>query len=129
VDSGEIIVVMASVAPSARFIQPGTIGILMDTSIIDVDVVKEGAVRIAYLGGNVMVLRDISDVNMTQTVIRYHDDELLPELEQYSSLIGPVVFEKATVRIEGIDAQVVLGSDFEKYVKGNTAPSGGGPIE
>jgi len=129
VDSGEIIVVMASVAPSARFIQPGTIGILMDTSITDVDVVKEGAVRIAYLGGNVMVLRDISDVNVTQTVIRYHDDELLPELEQYSSLIGPVVFEKATERIEGIDAQVVLGSDFEKYVKGNTTPSGGGPIE
>lgn len=129
VDSGEIIVVMASVAPSARFIQPGTIGILMDTSITDVGVVKEGAVRIAYLGGNVMVLRDISDVNVTQTVIRYHDDELLPELEQYSSLIGPVVFQKATVRIEGIDAQVVLGSDFEKYVKGNTAPSGGGPIE
>ena len=120
IDAGEIIVVMASVAPSARFIQAGMIGILLDTSITDVAIVKEGAVRISYLGGNVLVLRDLSNVNVTQTVIRYNDDSLLPELEEYASLLGPVIFEKATERIEGVDAQVVLGSDFEQYVKGNS---------
>jgi hypothetical protein len=120
-DAGEIIVVMASIAPSARFIQTGMVGVLLDAAIADISIVKEGAVRLAYMGGNVMVLRDISDMTVTQTVIRYSDDALLPELEEYVSLIGPVVFEKTTDRIEGIDAHVILGSDFEEFVKGNTA--------
>lgn len=121
-DPGEIIVVMASVAPSARFIQSGMIGVLLDSSISDVSVVQEAAVRLAFMGGNVMVLRDMSNMTVTQTVIRYNDEALLPELQEYTSFIGPAVFEKATERIEGIDAQVVLGSDFEEFVKGNTAP-------
>ncbi len=121
-DPGEIIVVMASVAPSARFIQAGMIGILLDSAISDVSVVKEGAIRIAFMGGNIMVLRDMSNMTVTQTVVRYNDEALLPELQDYTSFIGPAVFEKATERIEGIDAQIVLGTDFEKFVKGNTAP-------
>jgi hypothetical protein len=121
-DPGEIIVVMASVAPSARFIQAGMIGILLDSAISDVSVVKEGAIRIAFMGGNIMVLRDMSNMTVTQTVVRYNDEALLPELQEYTSFIGPAVFEKATERIEGIDAQIVLGTDFEKFVKGNTAP-------
>jgi hypothetical protein len=121
-DPGEIIVVMASVAPSARFIQAGMIGILLDSAISDVSVVKEGAIRIAFMGGNIMVLRDMSNMTVTQTVVRYNDEALLPELQEYISFIGPAVFEKATERIEGIDAQIVLGTDFEKFVKGNTAP-------
>jgi hypothetical protein len=121
-DPGEIIVVMASVAPSARFIQAGMIGILLDSAISDVSVVKEGAIRIAFMGGNIMVLRDMSNMAVTQTVVRYNDEALLPELQEYTSFIGPAVFEKATERIEGIDAQIVLGTDFEKFVKGNTAP-------
>lgn len=121
-DPGEIIVVMASVAPSARFIQAGMIGILLDSSISDVSVVKEAAIRLAFMGGNVMVLRDMSNMTVAQTIIRYNDEALLPELQEYTSFIGPAVFEKATERIEGIDAQVVLGSDFEEFVKGNTAP-------
>lgn len=124
VDPGEIIVVMASVAPSARFIQPGTIGILFDTSISDVDVVKEGAVRLAYMGGNILVLRNVASSD-TRTIIRYNDEALLPELQEYSSLIGPVTFEQAEERIEGVDAQVVLGADFEQYVKGNQASING----
>lgn len=123
-DGGEIIVVMASVAPSARFIQPGMVGILLDSAMSDVDLVQEGAVRLAFMGGNVMVLRDMSNMTVTQTVIRYNDDALLPELEEYTSFIGPAIFEKTSERIEGIDAQVVLGSDFEEFVKGNTAPLG-----
>jgi hypothetical protein len=121
-DAGEIIVVMASVAPSARFIQSGMVGVLLDVTIADVSIVKEAAVRLAYMGANVMVLRDMSDMAVTQTIIRYLDDALLPELEEYVSLIGPVVFEKTTERIEGIDAQLILGSDFEQFVKGNSAP-------
>lgn len=124
-DPGEIIAVMASVAPSARFIQPGMIGVLLDSAISDVSVVKEAAVRLAFMGGNVIVLRDMSNMTVTQTVIRYNDEALLPELQEYTSFIGPAVFEKATERIEGIDAQVVLGSDFEEFVKGNTAPLDG----
>lgn len=69
-----------------------------------------------------MVLRDMSNMTVTQTIIRYNDEALLPELQEYTSFIGPAVFEKATERIEGIDAQVVLGSDFQEFVKGNTAP-------
>jgi hypothetical protein len=121
-DAGEIIVVMASVAPSARFIQPGMIGVLLDSTISDIELVKDGAVRLAFMGGNVMVLRDMSNMTVAQTVIRYNDDALLPELQEYTSFIGPAVFEKASERIEGIDAQVVLGTDFEEFVKGNTAP-------
>lgn len=124
IDAGEIIVVMASVAPSSRFIQPGTIGILFDTSITNVDVVKEGAVRLAYMGGNILVLRNVPSSD-TRTIIRYNDEALLPELQEYSSLIGPATFEKADERIEGVDAQVVLGADFEQYVKGNQATING----
>ncbi len=121
-DPGEIIVVMASVAPSARFIQAGMIGIMLDSAMSDISTVKEAAVRLAFMGGNVMVLRDMSNMTVTQTVIRYNDEALLPELQEYQSFIGPAIFEKATERIEGIDAQVVLGTDFEEFVKGNTAP-------
>jgi hypothetical protein len=45
-------------------------------------------------------------------------------VESYSSIFGPLAPKQVTQQVEGVDARIVLGTNFRDFIAGQ--PSGGG---
>lgn len=115
-DGGEVLVVMATVAPSAVTPANSSLSFLIDTPYDDAQIVRQAALRIAYIGGNVLVVRHVGGTPGPKTVVKYDEASVQDEMSAFTTLFGPLQFVQATERIEGVNAQIVLGDDFKAFI-------------
>lgn len=118
VDSGEVLMVMASVAPSALALTSNDIAVMLDIPFNDSSLAKEAVTRLAFLGANVVLVRRITDPPAEKTVVHYNDVLVRVEVEEFATLIGPLEFVETTEQIEGVNARIVLGNDFLRHLGG-----------
>ena len=116
IDGGEALMVMASVVPSALSLVSDNIAVMVDVPFSNTNIAKEAVTRLAYLGANVMLVRQIPDTPAEKTVVFYSDELARTEAEAYSTLLGTLQFEKAPQSIAGVNLQVVLGNDFVAFL-------------
>lgn len=122
VDAGEVLMVMASVAPSALSLTSNDVAVMMDVPFDDAMIAKEAVTRLAFLGANVSLVRKVSGPPAEKTVVHFKDVLVRVEIEDFSTLIGPLEFVETTEQIEGINARIVLGYDFVRFL-GNAVPA------
>ena len=115
-DGGEIIMVMASVVPSSVTAGSAMISFLIDSPFTDARITRQAVLRLAYIGANVIVVREVPGAPAAHTVIKYNDEIVRSDLELFTTLFGPIEFNKTDERVEGIDAQLVLGEDFRAFI-------------
>lgn len=115
-NGAEVIMVMASVAPSAIAIVSNNLTVMIDSPFDDAALVQEAVLRLAYVGANVVVVRTISDAPATQTQVFYNDDLVRAEVETYSALFGTMTYTQSSEIIEGVNARIVLGEDFRSFI-------------
>ena len=108
-DPGEVISVMASMAPSAMVAVFPTLNVSLNSPYPDVEVTRSATERLLYMAANVMLVRQVGDVPPPVTIIRYFDETDRALSENLSLMLGEIVFEKATEGIEGVDIQVRIG--------------------
>ena len=120
---GEIIMVMASAAPSARGPVYPTLSIQLDSPFADASVIESAVFRLLYMGTNVILVRSVSTTPPDTTTILYSDDVDRAMSEPLTTLFGDIVFEPATERVEGIDVQIVLGSNFIAFLRSGAQPA------
>jgi hypothetical protein len=116
IDGGEVIMVMASIAPSAIALVSNSIAIMIDTPYDDSDLVREAVLRLAYVGANVAVVRTVNEVPTKETTVFYSDSIVRADVEGYSTLLGTMSFVKSDETIEGVNARIVLGEDFREFI-------------
>jgi hypothetical protein len=116
IDGGEVIMVMASVAPSAIALVSNSIATMIDTPYDDSDLVREAVLRLAYVGANVAVVRTIDEAPTKETTVFYSESIVRSDIEGYSSLLGTMSFVKTDETIEGVNARIVLGEDFRTFI-------------
>ncbi|MFM8858373.1 MAG: hypothetical protein ACKOI2_14475 [Actinomycetota bacterium] len=121
-DPGEVISVMASMAPSAMVAVFPTLNVSLSSPYPDVEVTRSATERLLYMAANVMLVRQVGDVPPPVTIIRYFDETDRALSENLSLMLGEIVFEKATEGIEGVDIQVILGESFLQFLKTGPAP-------
>lgn len=121
-DPGEVISVMASMAPSAMVAVFPTLNVSLNSPYPDVEVTRSATERLLYMAANVMLVRQVGDVPPPVTIIRYFDETDRALSENLSLMLGEIVFEKATEGIEGVDIQVTLGESFLQFLKTGPAP-------
>lgn len=121
-DPGEVISVMASMAPSAMVAVFPTLNVSLNSPYPDVEVTRSATERLLYMAANVMLVRQVGDVPPPVTIIRYFDETDRALSENLSLMLGEIVFEKATEGIEGVDIQVILGESFLQFLKTGPAP-------
>lgn len=114
---GEVIMVLASVAPSAMVPSLPTISLQVDSPYDDPAVTSEAVLRLIYMGANVMLVRTISDPPLAETTIRYSDAAERGLAEPLTILLGDIAWEDATERVAGIDLQVTLGDSFVSFLE------------
>ena len=116
IDGGEVLMVMASVMPSALSLVSDNIAVMVDVPFSNTNYAREAVTRLAYLGANVVLVRQIPDTPAEKTTVYYSDDIARTEAEAYSTLLGTLDFQKSTQSIAGVNLQVVLGNDFVAFL-------------
>ena len=111
-DGGEVLTVMASVAPSAMRITSTNISVMIDLPFNSMSYAKEAVTRLAFMGANVVLLRQTADTPAEQSVVYYNDAIARAEAENYVSLLGPLKYVESADVIEGVNLRIVLGNDF-----------------
>ena len=112
VSKPEIVLVMASVAPSAVGAPNPGLVFQIDSSFNDADVTKDVISWLYYFGANVQLVREVGGTPPSETVLEYVFDIDRKDLALYESVLGQFTVQQAAERVEGIDIRIVLGEDF-----------------
>jgi len=123
-DKAEVIMVVASVAPSSVSSLYAAINVQIDSAFTDATITREAVLRLSMLGVNVVLVREVSGEPAVETVVQYNDDPVRAEVESYSSIFGQLSPKRVSQQVEGVDARIVLGTNFRDFIAGQ--PSGGG---
>lgn len=119
---GEVVMVMASAAPSAMVPVYPTLSVQIDSPFPESTVIQEATFRLLYMGTNVILVRSV-DVEVPATTTIYYSDEVERAMsEPLTTLFGEIAFEAASERVEGIDVQIVLGSNFIDFLQNGSRP-------
>ena len=121
-NAGELVMVMASVAPSAMVAVFPTLSVQIDSPYADITVTQDATFRMLYMGTNVILVRQVTSTPPPVTIIKYSDEMDRAMAEPLTTMFGEIVFEKATERVEGIDVQVILGDSFVDFLATGAKP-------
>ena len=115
-DGGEVIMVMASVAPSAIALVSNSIAVMIDSPFDDPQLVRQAVLRLAYVGANVVVVRTIDAPPVKETQVFYSDEAIRNDVQGYTTLMGEMRFNTTSDVIEGVNVRIVLGEDFRTFI-------------
>lgn len=115
-DGGEVLTVMASVAPSAMRPTNTNISVMVDIPFDNTTYAKEAATRLAFMGANVVLIRHVPDVPAEETVVYYNDTMERVEAETFTNLLGPLTYKESQEIIDGVNLRIVLGNDFVGFL-------------
>ena len=115
-DGGEVLMVMASVVPSALTVTSANIAVMVDIPFASAVVAKEVVTRLAFLGANVVLIRQSPDLATERTTVYYNDSIAKTEAETYPTLLGPLEFTESKDVISGVNLRIVLGNDFVAFL-------------
>lgn len=115
-DGGEVLTVMASVVPSALTIVSNDIAVMIDVPYPSTTYAREAVTRLAYVGANVVLVRQTSDAPQDRTVVYFNDELARGEAENFVALIGPLEYKATTDVVSGVNLRIVLGNDFVSYL-------------
>ena len=122
-DGGEVLMVMASVVPSALTVTTSNVAVMIDIPFASASVAKEVVTRLAYLGANVVLVRQSPDLATERTTVYYNDFIAKTEAEAYPTLLGPLEFTESKDVISGVNLRIVLGNDFVAFLGQGSATS------
>jgi hypothetical protein len=122
-DGGEVLMVMASVVPSALTVTSANVAVMVDIPFASSSVAKEVVTRLAYLGANVVLIRQSPDLATERTTVYYNDSIAKTEAEAYPTLLGPLEFMESKDVISGVNLRIVLGNDFVAFLGQGSATS------
>jgi hypothetical protein len=115
-DGGEVLMVMASVVPSALTVTSANVAVMVDIPFASSSVAKEVVTRLAFLGANVVLIRQSPDLATERTTVYYNDSIAKTEAESYPTLLGPLEFTESKDVISGVNLRIVLGNDFVAFL-------------
>lgn len=115
-DGGEVLTVMASVAPSAMRPTNTNISVMVDIPFDNTTYAKEAATRLAFMGANVVLIRHVPDVPAEETVVYFNDTMERVEAETFTNLLGPLTYKESQEIIDGVNLRIVLGNDFVGFL-------------
>ena len=115
-NSAEVLMVMASVVPSALTVTSTNIAVMVDVPFANSDIAEEAVTRLAFLGASVVLVREPTELAVERTMVYYNDSIALAEAEKYESLMGPLEFVVSKDVISGVNLRIVLGNDFVAFL-------------
>lgn len=116
-DRSEVLLLMASVAPSSLSGVNGGFAVQIDSPFNDVNISHAVVERLTYLGIGVALVREIAEPPIKETVFRYSDISAIDGFQaSLEGVLGALKYSTIKQPVEGIGAQIVLGQDFVDFI-------------
>ncbi len=115
-DGGEVLMVMASVTPSAMRLVSNNLTVMVDVPFNNTAFAQEAVTRLAYAGANVVLVRQTSDPPTEKTIAYVNDSIARAEVETYVGLISSIEIVETLERISGVNVRIVLGNEFVAFL-------------
>lgn len=116
-DRSEVLLLMASVAPSSLSAVNGGFAVQVDSPFNDVKISHAVVERLSYLGIGVALVREVAGPPVQQTIFKYTDKTAIDGFQaSLESVLGPLEYAKVKQPVEGVSAQIVLGQDFADFI-------------
>ncbi len=124
-DRSEVLLLMASVAPSSLSGVNGGFAVQIDSPFNDINISHAIVERLTYLGVGVALVREVAGPPEKETTFRYSDFAAIDGFQtSLESVLGPLKYGTITQAVEGVSAQIILGQDFADFVAASpTLPS------
>jgi hypothetical protein len=116
VDPPGVRLLMAQVLPSAVSPSNGNMRVRLVNGTGDPAMAYEAVARLIYLGANVVLVSDYDGQLPSRTQIELQDMADADAAGRFGPYLGGADAVASTVKIDGIDATIVLGRDFVTYV-------------
>ena len=116
-DRFEVLMIMASVAPSSLSIANDTLAVQVDNPFNDANITHAIVERLSYLNVTVALIRNLTISPQQKTVIKT-TTVIADELKKIGldGVIGPISYGKLKDPVQGIGAQIILGQDFVDFL-------------
>ena len=116
-DRFEVLMIMASVAPSSLSISNDTLAAQVDNPFNDANITHAIVERLSYLNVTVALIRNLTISPQQKTVIKT-TTVIADELKKIGldGVIGPISYGKWKDPVQGIGAQIILGQDFVDFL-------------
>jgi hypothetical protein len=114
-DIGEVVLVFASVAPSSVVAANPSVSVQLD-SAFDFDVTRAAVTRLLFVGANVLLVRQIEGPPGAVTEVRSVVRLDAQQTGALTRMLGPIEVVDQDEPVEGIEVQVILGTDFEAFL-------------
>ena len=120
-DSAEVTMIMASVAPTSKTSSKftGQLSVQIDSPFNNAVVSRELVRRLMAKGLNIALVREVPGPPQEVTKLLYVDGNVLTGIEDLASFIGEVSAGRTNERAQGIDVQIIIGATFAKFLEGN----------
>ena len=116
-DRFEVLMIMASVAPSSLSIANDTLAVQVDNPFNDANITHAIVERLSYLNVTVALIRNLTISPQQKTVIKT-TLVIADELKKIGldGVVGPISYGKLKDPVQGIGAQIILGQDFVDFL-------------
>lgn len=124
-DSAEVLLLMASVAPSSLSGGGGGFAVQVDSPFNDVNISRAVVERLSFLGIGVALVREVAGPPSQKTTFNYLDKaSIAGSQSSLESVLGALKYSKMSRSVEGVSAQIILGQDFADFIAATpTLPS------
>ncbi|NDB41915.1 MAG: hypothetical protein EB035_02955 [Actinobacteria bacterium] len=118
-DSAEVTMIMASVAPTSKTSSKftGQLSVQIDSPFNNAVVSRELVRRLMAKGLNIALVREVPGPPQEVTKLLYVDGNVLTGVEDLASFIGEVSAGRTNERAQGIDVQIIIGATFAKFLE------------
>ena len=116
-DRFEVLMIMASVAPSSLSIANDTLAVQVDNPFNDANITHAIVERLSYLNVTVALIRNLTISHQQKTVVKT-TTVIADELKKIGldGVVGPISYGKWKDPVQGIGAQIILGQDFVDFL-------------
>ena len=120
-DSAEVTMIMASVAPTSKTESDltGQLSVQIDSPFNNAVVSREIVRRLMAKGLNIALVREVPGPPQEVTRVLYVDSNVLVGVEDLANYIGEVSAGRTNERAQGIDLQIVIGATFAQFLESN----------
>jgi hypothetical protein len=124
-DRAEVLLLMASVAPSSLSGGDSGFSVQVDSPFNDISISHAIVERLLYLGIGVALVREVAGPPNQQTSFNYLDKASIEGSQaSLESVLGALKYSNMSRSVEGISAQIILGQDFADFIAATpTLPS------
>ena len=116
-DRFEVLMIMASVAPSSLSISNDTLAVQVDNPFNDANITHAIVEQLSYLNVTVALIRNLTKTPQQKTQIRT-TTVIADELKKFNleNVVGPVTYGDWKDPVQGIGAQIILCQDFVDFL-------------